>query len=497
MEFLKTLKQNKERIICAYIFVLVYFGIDRTIEYATDSYAALMMDDNWKVKVYDNGRVLQGLLYYVIEQFHLSAGLKYQISYLTAFLFLGLSVYFLSSVIKKYVKGDTLSVFIAFITIVNPFFVDFFLFIEKGMFCFVIFLNVFAFSLTAELFTNEDSRQKTYTAKKKAILSVIVLVSLLISVLMYQTLISLYVVLCIVVIALNTEKFIQKNIYIGFMYAIPMLVAFLLARFVYPVERLSQRESLKEAALAVFDSIEGISMEEFSYLGKGSFGVWLLILAIIVILFLALCEKCRLKHFLCIGYMTLGCVVISFAVIFFNNSDVSPRVIYSYGSLFGMILVYVLGQSQNDISRGRASNAIKIFSYLLIASLLLTEYTVFQKCFIERYRCNQADLYLCNIIGEKIKEYEHETGNTIDTLCYYSDMARCWQDSGYEKTTTSVRAQATGWSRTYSLNYYLGTQYKEGEPDPKLLDYFKGINWDTYSDEQLIFDGNILHICIY
>jgi hypothetical protein len=151
------------------------------------------------------------------------------------------------------------------------------------------------------------------------------------------------------------------------------------------------------------------------------------------------------------------------------------------------------GEEQKEIFQ----NAVKGVAFLLIAVICVSEYVVFQKCFLERYRCNQADLYLCNIIGEKIKEYEEETGNTVDTLCYYSDMARSWQETGYDKTETSIRAQATGWSRTYSINYYLGTDYKEGEPDAELLEYYKNINWDTYADDQLLFEGNTLHICIY
>ncbi|WP_026659260.1 glucosyltransferase domain-containing protein [Butyrivibrio sp. AC2005] len=497
MELIKGIKHNRIKIICSYLAVLIYFGIDRSIEYATDSYAALMMDDNWKVKVYENGRVLQGLLYYVIEMFHLPSGIKYQFSYLCAFIFIGLSIFVLSVVINKYIKNDILAVFISFLTIVNPFFVEFFLFIEKGMFCFVIFLNVCAVYLTEILFNSDDGDNKSYFADKKLLSSALVFLCLVVSVLLYQTLISLYVVLCLPFIALNAADFVKKNIYIGFMYAIPMGIAYILARFVFPVERLSGREGLTASFKALFDAIISISTDKFSYLSKGTFGTWQILLAVMVILFLLAKKEGRIKSLLLIGYEILGCMIISFAVVFFNDSDVLPRVVYSYASVFGIVLIYILSEFKGEEQKEIFQNAVKGVAFLLIAVICVSEYVVFQKCFLERYRCNQADLYLCNIIGEKIKEYEEETGNTVDTLCYYSDMARSWQEPGYDKTETSIRAQATGWSRTYSINYYLGTDYKEGEPDAELLEYYKNINWDTYADDQLLFEGNTLHICIY
>ncbi len=497
MDFIKAVKNSRVGIICSYLLVLIYFGIDRTIEYATDSYAALMMDDNWKVKIYDNGRVLQGALYYLIEQLHLSSGIKYQISYLSAFLFLGFSIFLLSRAINRYFENDILSVVTAFVTIVNPFFVEFFLFIEKGMFCFVILLNVYALYLTERIFRGDRDDSEGLLTGRNTGRSVLVLISLLISVLMYQTLIALYVVLCLAFIALNTKEFIKKNIYVACMYLIPMMIAFLLAKFVFPVERLSQRGSLSESFSAFFRSIKSVSTEKFSYLGGGSFSTWLMILAVIIVLFLVYERRDFMRHFLLITYETIGCIVMSFAIVFLNDSEISPRVVYTYASLFGIIIIYVIAELKKGERQDRLNYAIKVFSFALIGIICISEYTIFHKCFIERYRCNQADLYLCNIIGEKIKEYETATGNTVDTLCYYSDVARTWQDTGFEKTESSTRAQATGWSRTYSLNYYLGTDYTEGEPKSELTDYFGSLNWDTYSDEQLIFDGNTLHICIY
>lgn len=59
------------------------------------------------------------------------------------------------------------------------------------------------------------------------------------------------------------------------------------------------------------------------------------------------------------------------------------------------------------------------------------------------------------------------------------------------------RAQASGWSRHNSIEIYLERKFTQGEPDPELQAIFSEKNWNMFSEEQLIFDGNTLHICVY
>ncbi len=59
------------------------------------------------------------------------------------------------------------------------------------------------------------------------------------------------------------------------------------------------------------------------------------------------------------------------------------------------------------------------------------------------------------------------------------------------------RAQSCGWSALNSINLYLGRNYLEGEQDKDLAEYFASQNWGMYSEEQVIFRGNELHLCVY
>ena len=54
------------------------------------------------------------------------------------------------------------------------------------------------------------------------------------------------------------------------------------------------------------------------------------------------------------------------------------------------------------------------------------------------------------------------------------------------------------WSIPYILSYNSGREFEVVEKNDGIFKkYFEGKNWDEYSNEQLIFDGNTLHICIY
>lgn len=117
--------------------------------------------------------------------------------------------------------------------------------------------------------------------------------------------------------------------------------------------------------------------------------------------------------------------------------------------------------------------------------------------FVDRYKCNEADRYYCEIIGNKIQEYETESNITVDTICFYKDKSLRWFDMGLGDDGMMTRAQSCGWSNLTALNLYLDSDYQKGESLPEYQEYFSTFNWDTYSDQQVIFENNVLHLCVY
>ena len=60
-----------------------------------------------------------------------------------------------------------------------------------------------------------------------------------------------------------------------------------------------------------------------------------------------------------------------------------------------------------------------------------------------------------------------------------------------------TKAMSEEWSDVNSLNYYLDTHYIKIDSQNEYKKYFGQFNWDTYCDDELVFKGDTLHLCIY
>lgn len=491
----KCILKYKNIIVMAAVFVLLNFGINYSFEYATDTYYIVNQHGTWKNIFYNNGRPLLALFFYVTEALSVPHGIVYHISQLFALLFLIIAVTVFSVVVSNYVESEIISVIISFITLSNPFVVEFMLFAEKGLFMLTILFSVIAVALTEKRWRKNQSG---------ALLGdiIIIQVCLWCSVLIYQTIITSYVVLMLPFIAIyskNIKSFLKKNIFVAINFAFPLGASYLMAKFILPVDRIGDNLAVAERIKNFIRIFKYVTFERFYHVNKGLFICWLLILCIACFFSIFTMKSGKIKRVMHWIYMYIGCVCVSFLLYITGVSTVCwPRMIYSYGMIFGIMSLYIF----IDISRRKESLSKFVFGaekivVLLSLVILVFDYISFGKVFLERYRTNQEDMYYAEIIGQKIEEYEKETGLNVDTLCYYKDFNLTVFGHGYEDTMLSNRAQVDGWSRHNSIEIYLDREFIEGESDPQLEKMFAEKDWNMYSDDQLVFDGNKLHICVY
>ena len=62
---------------------------------------------------------------------------------------------------------------------------------------------------------------------------------------------------------------------------------------------------------------------------------------------------------------------------------------------------------------------------------------------------------------------------------------------------TNIKAYSKDWCIMYILKYYSGINLVNIEKNPEIEDKFKEKDWKNFEDEQLIFDGETLHLCKY
>ena len=101
-------------------------------------------------------------------------------------------------------------------------------------------------------------------------------------------------------------------------------------------------------------------------------------------------------------------------------------------------------------------------------------------------------------IVNRIDEYEKSTGNKIKNIALYADKSMSYSYYGIFSTgDTNIKAYAKDWCIVYILKYYAGLDLKAVDKNPEIDEKFSNEDWSYFEDEQLVFDGDTLHLCKY
>ena len=172
--------------------------------------------------------------------------------------------------------------------------------------------------------------------------------------------------------------------------------------------------------------------------------------------------------------------------------SVVPRTVYVMGAGTGIIsILYLL---LGDKSRIRICAAA---GYALI--FLGIQY--FNACQMEtsHYVSVGIDYYDVNYIAQQVWIYENDTCNQIRRICIYTDespLGIYYGLTGY--SAINERVMSNTWAAGYVYKRFTGADYTVEEGDPQVYErYFKGKNWHYLDDEQIVFIGDTLHLCLY
>ena len=97
-----------------------------------------------------------------------------------------------------------------------------------------------------------------------------------------------------------------------------------------------------------------------------------------------------------------------------------------------------------------------------------------------------------------IEDYEKQTGNKITKIAIYQDKYLTYT---YPNLKTSgdinTRAFCTEWAANSIINYYSGRQLESTEANAQLQDYFQENDWKKFEEKQILFEKDIIHLCLY
>jgi len=497
-EMYKLQNQQKESVIkIAFIFLLCicFFGSNIYLSFATDTYATFGNFHNIsELVIHSSGRVLLGLVYKLWNLCALPDEMFYFISHIAAVLLLAAAVYQFQDLLKESIAGDYYRISICFMTIANVYIIEYFMFLEKMMFLFAIFLNVAACRYTVKYF---QCREMKY--------HLAVFVCLLSAVFTYQGTVALYVVLCLPFVykyAGHFKGYIQKVFFVMLHYGLVCAANLFVMKVIFKSGRIHENGNFLDSVTAVIRGTVGATVFSFGIIPRFLFALFLILIFGISVISILVRYR-GIKAIVQIGNLIAlyaGTALISTASILFGSGWFAPRVIYPYASILGIYMVnlYVNILDGRDRVEMQYEKRTAVLISIGMLCFLSVQYLYFGKIIKDKYLNNFADCYRCKMIGEKIRDYEKETGIRVEGITFYRDGQPDLQYDGiFHEGDLVVSSFLTGWSELDAINYYLDAEYVRAEPKEEYQAYFGDRNWKVFSDEQIVFEGCTLHLCVY
>ena len=477
----------KKKIFTLYfIITIIFFGMLFKLEFATDTYAVFNFDKEAVFMQYAmSGRFITGVIFKVLKIIDFSETAIYLLSFVLAIFCATLSQYILYKIIEKDVKKRWLNILIPTLIIINPFSIELFLFIEKGIMWLGILMCILAVQKIIQYF---ETKQKKYL--------LISTILMLLANFSYQGVVGIFLSISFVYIlkySKNIKQFIINNLIVGFVYAIPALLDFVLVKILYKASRINGKVIFLESLKIIIQNTQNMYIKMYDLLPKYAF--ILLILFTFTAFWCKICkENKKFLNLLNYFYIICGITIVSVTPQIMqptNSIWFGPRSTYSFASMYGILLLYLV---TNFELKKILEKSIIILSLLLI----VFQAQKFIKIEKDRYILNKNDKNITLQIIKQIENYEKQTGNRISCISWYQDEKPNYTYNGIFVTSDmNVKCYSSDWSTVEVLKYYLKRNIKLEKKNQKLEERFKNKNWDNFNFEQLVFDNNKLNFCNY
>lgn len=476
-----------------YALMTMFMLIGATIfpNYATDTYATFADPAKAAADMLTrNGRPVTALIYKLATILNIKDVTSIWVYTVLGFICLYFAIILYEDSLRQYIRNDLLRCLVATLAICNIYIVEFFMFLEKVSFLLTILCCVIGYRGVQKIIEGRSS--------SKIVDIILAMIALIIAACTYQPVLSLFAVLLLPVILRKQYTWVFKIKWLfitAFMYGGAGIIDLMILRLNGSARVVGGGYTLYEKIRA-FKSLPLNSISAFEIVPKG---FWIGTVAIIMILCFILAsreEKGKiLVNMVLVEVGTEACALSTFML---GVGWFGPRIIYVFASLpmiivvFGFVNAVFVDEKEHNFSRINKVLLVIIVLNIVVSSMGLNH------IFKDRYITNVLDEYRCDTIAEAIMDYEEENGMAVSKIVFYEDQHL----DKYEKLLTSnsiFRASAfdASWSEIKAIEYYTGRTFERGEADDSINEQFSKEDWKAYSEKQLIFDGDTLHICKY
>ena len=477
---------KKKIFIFYFIITIIFFGMLIKLEFATDTYAVFNFNKEEVFMQYAmSGRFITGIVFKILKTISIPETILYKISFAFAFFCATLSQYILYKIIEKDVKNKWLKIMIPTLIIINPFSIELFLFIEKGIMWFGILMCILATKQTIRFFETKLKKHIIFT-----------LIFMFLANCSYQGVVGIFLSISLVFIlkySKNIKQFVVNNFIVGIIYAIPALLDLALVKILYKASRINGQVVLLDSMKLIIQNTQNMYLRMYDLLPKYVF-ILLILFTFVVFWCKILKDNKRFSNVLSFFYIIIGITFVAIAPQIVQPTNLiwfSPRSTYSFASMYGILILYL---AMNYEVGYIIKNLILLISFLLII-FQVQKFITIEK---DRYILNKNDKEITMQIIEQIDNYEKQTGNIINKISWYQDEKANYSYNGIFVTSDmNVKCYSSDWSTVEILKYYLKRNIKLEKKDEKLEEFFKSKNWNEFNIEQILFDKNKLNLCNY
>lgn len=460
------------------------------VQYAPDTYSVFTNNlRNTVLHFLSCGRFVTGAAaYFAMGILKLGNKGTYLLSYTFAIVGMIISLYRLNGLIKKDIKNDIVSIVISTLIIINPFSIELFMYIEKGIMVLSVLLCVLAV----------EQIDKFFQGNKKSILWA--LLFMLIANCCYQGTVGIFVAISLIYIikySKNVKEFLVNNVIVALTYGIPAVINFMAIRFLYANQRVNGNIMLLESIQKVIAGTKTMIYNTYGLLPRGLFIVAIFVL-VVAIIYKAIRKQSKptekVLEILGVVYLICGTLFATIAPQMMQDTNsiwFVARSTYSMAAIVGLLALYLF-------MRYELTNLERNSIVVLAIIFLIVQFSFFMRYTIDNYVGNYMDKTITLKINDMIQEYEKETGNVVDTISIYKDSELQYVYPELKASgDMNIRAYSADWCVPYILRLYTGRDFKIIENNQKLAESFSQNNWNSFDEDQVIFQDNVMHLCTY
>ena len=327
---------KKKIFIFYFIITIIFFGMLIKLEFATDTYAVFNFNKEEVFMQYAmSGRFITGIIFKFFKLINVPEIIMYELSFAFAVFCATLSQYILYKRIEKVVKSKLLKILIPTLIIINPFSIELFLFIEKGIMWFGILMCILA--------TNQTIRFFKTKLKKNIIFA---LIFMFLANCSYQGVVGIFLSISLVFIfkySKNIKQFVVNNFIVGIIYAIPALLDLVLVKILYKASRINGQVVLLDSMKLIIQNTQNMYLKMYDLLPKNVF-ILLILFTFVVFCCKILKDNKRFSNVLSFFYIIIGITFVAIAPQIVQPTHLiwfSPRSTYSFASMYGILILYL------------------------------------------------------------------------------------------------------------------------------------------------------------